>query len=299
MEVLSVFQQLKKDVLLQYKEHYPFFEGNWKSFTSQDIQNLIDLIAVEVKQTVSEKWIYTHLKPEQNEKLPRKDMLDIFSQFVGFSGWDEYVFRNTKQVVVEEKNKKKQFNWKWIVAFFILIFVSFFGFQFFKKEEKQHIEIQDIYTKKTIENEQIKAVAIENNKEIPIEVNHSKIETSLSDSIKLKIKSPFYNEKTVIIKPKETTKIELQPNDYAMMLKAFMKADIKDWQTRKAQLQLILSSDLEVLVMLKNNLGTEYFNKEEFTELLVVPSISVKKMEVLEIQYANNKKINFIRIQQE
>lgn len=84
MEELTVFQHLKKDVLLKYQEHYPYFEGSWKTFSSNDIQNLIELISAEVKQTVSEKWIYTHLKPEQNEKLPRKDMLDILSQFAGY-----------------------------------------------------------------------------------------------------------------------------------------------------------------------------------------------------------------------
>lgn len=299
MELLSIFQKLKSDVLLQYKEHYPFFKGNWQSFSSQDIQNLIDLIAVEVKQTVSEKWIYTHLKPEQNEKLPRKDMLDIFSQFIGFSGWDEYVFRNTKQVVVEGNDKKSWFKWKLVAVIILLILFGFFGYQFLKKEDKKTIEIQDVYTKKAIENQEINAVIIENDIETPIDVTNSKIETSLSDSIKLKVKSPFYEEKTVIIQPEKTTKIELQPNDYAMMLKGFMKADIKDWQTRKEQLQLILSDDLEVLVLLKNNLGTEYFNKEEFTELLVVPSHSVKKMKVLEIKNTTDKKINFIRIQQE
>ncbi|MCY1307617.1 hypothetical protein D3C86_1356590 [compost metagenome] len=51
-----------------------------------------------------------------------------------------------------------------------------------------------------------------------------------------------------------------------MMLKAFMKSDIKDWETRKIQLDKILSVDLEVIVMLKNDLGIEYFNKKEFSE---------------------------------
>ena len=55
-----------------------------------------------------------------------------------------------------------------------------------------------------------------------------------------------------------------------MILKGFMKSDIKDWQTRKEQLQQILANDLEVLVMLKNDLGIEYFNKQEFSEKLIV-----------------------------
>ena len=92
MNDLQQFQELKEKVLLKYQEQYPFFQGNWKTFSSQDIQNLIGLIEIQCKQTISEKWIYTHLKPEINSKIPRKDMLNILSEFVGYSGWDEFIF---------------------------------------------------------------------------------------------------------------------------------------------------------------------------------------------------------------
>ena len=61
MNPIDLFQNLKKEVLLVYKERYPYFTGTWKSFSAQDIQNLIELIENTVKQSVSEKWIYTHL----------------------------------------------------------------------------------------------------------------------------------------------------------------------------------------------------------------------------------------------
>ncbi|MEI7509845.1 MAG: hypothetical protein WCJ62_10330, partial [Flavobacterium sp.] len=94
MNELQQFQKLKEKVLLKYQEQCPFFQGNWKTFSSQDIQNLIGLIEVQCKQTISEKWIYTHLKPESNSKIPRKDMLNILSQFVGYSGWEEFIFND-------------------------------------------------------------------------------------------------------------------------------------------------------------------------------------------------------------
>ena len=73
--------------------------------------------------------------------------------------------------------------------------------------------------------------------------------------------------------------VALTPDDYAMMLKAFMISDIKDWQTRKEQLNKILSDDLEVIVMLKNNVGAEYYNKNEFAQKLIVPTATVKTNE--------------------
>ena len=98
---------------------------------------------------------------------------------------------------------------------------------------------------------------------------------------------------------KPLTIVSLQPDDYAMMLKAFMLSDIKDWQTRKEQLNTILSDNLEVLVMLRDDLGAEYFNKKEFSQKIIVPTSSLKKMKIVEIKNDENKKIQFIRIKQE
>ena len=78
-----------------------------------------------------------------------------------------------------------------------------------------------------------------------------------------------------------------------------MKSDIKDWETRKEQLQKILADDLEVLVMLKNDLGIEYFNKQEFSEKLIAPSVALKRMKVIDIQSNDKNEIKFIRIIQE
>ena len=78
-----------------------------------------------------------------------------------------------------------------------------------------------------------------------------------------------------------------------------MLSDIKDWQTRKVQLNTILADNLEVLVMLKDDLGAEYFNKKEFSQKMIVPTASLKKMKILEIKNDSHNKIQFIRIKQE
>ena len=300
MNPLNVFFQLKNDVLLTYQKQYPYFEGNWKTFSSQDIQNLIDLIAVQVKQTVSEKWIYTHLKSESNDKLPRKDMLDILSQLVGYSGWDEYFFKaKQNEIVVHDQPKKKQNVLVIGIVISALFLVGFFSYQMMKSNEIQTIEVKNAFTEEQINSDEVKAVVVENNVETPVAIIDSKIQIAAKDSTKIVLKSPYYKDKTIVVNKENKTPISLQPDDYAMMLKGFMKSDIKDWQTRKEQLQKILSNDLEVLVMLKNDLGIEYFNKQEFSEKLIVPSVSLKKMKVIDIQSNEKNEINFIRILQE
>jgi predicted DNA-binding transcriptional regulator AlpA len=304
MNPLTLFQNLKNDVLLVYKEHHPYFVGDWKTFSSQDIQNLIELIETQVKQTVSEKWIYTHLKPETNEKLPRKDMLNILSQLVGYSGWEEYLFKNKKVVEIPLKAKKVSVRRKWIwflslLGISIVIALFIYGFVY-EKDNVHSLEVKDSYTNDKISTEDIKAVIVNDSAEIPVEIVNSELQIKTKDSAKVVIKSPFYEDKTVMVKNTHPhPNIVLEPDDYAMMLKAFMKSDIKDWQTRKEQLHKILADDLEVIVMLKNNLGAEYFNKEEFSEKLVIPTASLKKMKVIEIKNNTDKQINFIRIIQQ
>ena len=175
----------------------------------------------------------------------------------------------------------------------------FLSYKFVKTENLQTIEVKNAFTEGQINSDEVKAVLVEKNVETPIQIIDSKIQINAKDSSKIVLKSPYYKDKTVIINKNSNSDIALQPDDYAMILKGFMKSDIKDWQTRKEQLHKILAADLEVLVMLKGDLGIEYFNKKEFSEKLIIPSVSLKKMKVIDIQRNQNNEINFIRILQE
>jgi hypothetical protein len=301
MTELEIFEQLKQKVLLKYQEYFPYFQGNWKNFSSQDIQNLIVLIEENTKQNVSEKWIYTHLKPKTNSKLPRKDMLDILSQFSGFSGWDEFQFKN-RGVVLEEKAvilKEKNFTIFIIIGITFALIITRFVF-YSNKKSTQRFQLKNEFTQETIQTKDVKAYKIENNEKIQIPIKNAEVEIEeSSENTKIIVESPYYKKRELKINSNSSTvEILLKPDDFAMMLKAFMKSDIKDWETRKIQLDKILSDDLEVIVMLKDNLGAEYFDKKEFSQKLIVPTESVKKMQILEIKNGENGKIEFIRIKQ-
>ena len=83
-----------------------------------------------------------------------------------------------------------------------------------------------------------------------------------------------------------------------MVLKNFIQSDLKNWENRKEKLDKILSDELEVIVMLKNNLGAEYLNKEEFAGKLIIPTSETKRMKVLKLETNEQKQITFLRIQQ-
>ena len=306
MTELEQFQELKDKVLLKYQEQYPFFQGTWKTFSSQDIQNLIVLIEVQCKQTISEKWIYTHLKPETNSKIPRKDMLNILSQFVGYSGWDEFTF---EEKVFESKASKEVTKSKtkyWYILLLLIFGIAIAVMFFYKKEapKPKDIELNNEFTNEKVNSNEVKVYEVNDSVSKPLEVKEGKVQVTNEDKkTKLVIKSPFYKTKTIDLNANgevsESNKIDLKPDDYAMMLKAFMSSNIKDWKTRKEQLDKILSDNLEVMVMLKDNLGAEYFNKAEFSQKLIIPTATLRKMKIIEIEKETNQKIKFIRITQE
>jgi hypothetical protein len=220
-------------------------------------------------------------------------MLDILSVYVGKSGWDEFVFNDN---INDNNNVKSGFKKKlviWVLFFGVLI-AGFFIWKFLSKEE-QKLEFQNSFTKDSIAKEEVKAYVVEDTVEKQIDLNSSTF--NIDKATKVVLKSPFYKPKEITILPNEPiAKVELNPNDYAMMLKAFMKSDIKDWQTRKEQLNKILSDNLEVMVMLQNNLGAEYFNKQEFSQKVILPTASLKKLKIVELKQENDNKISFLRL---
>jgi hypothetical protein len=221
-------------------------------------------------------------------------MLDILSVYVGKSGWDEFVFNGN----IKENNNNFKLGFSNKIGILVLVFgvliAGFFIWKFLSKEE-QKLEFQNSFTKDSIAKEEVKAYFVEDTVEKQIDINSSTF--NIDKATKVVLKSPFYKPKVITILPNEPiAKVELNPNDYAMMLKAFMKSDIKDWQTRKEQLNKILSDNLEVMVMLQNNLGAEYFNKQEFSQKVILPTASLKKLKIVELKQENDNKISFLRL---
>ena len=186
------------------------------------------------------------------------------------------------------------------IVFSIIIFYAL------KSPEIKTIQLNNEFTNEKIKSDEVKVVQVNDSIFQPLKVIDGKvqIENTTNKKSKLIVKSPFYRTRTINLNSNSSvsntlSNVTLQPDDYAMMLKAFMLSDIKDWQTRKEQLNIILADNLEVIVMLKEDLGAEYFNKKEFSQKLIIPTASLKKMKIVEIKNDENKKIQFIRIKQE
>lgn len=295
MEVkqLQFFSSLKLLVLHKYQERFPHVELDWKSFSSRDIEQLIDDVYQKTNERVSEKWIYTHLKPAVSEKLPRKDMLHIFSKYCGFKSWEEFCLEQiTSQPILQ---KKRRYLWMVFVGV-LLVGIFFFCKIHFseKKNVKNVLKIVDGSTKEILNDTTISIfVETENDKK----VLNSELLKGISKNDQLSIESPFYKD-PVVEEVGEESMIVVTPIDYALVIKGYLKADIQDWNLRREKLNLILSDNLEVMLYLPNQLGIEYMNKEEFSQKLIVPNSKIRSWEIVSITQDEDNKISKIRLKQ-
>jgi hypothetical protein len=303
MNQLAEFYGLKQLVLLRYQEEYPYVAEDWKQFSSKDIVQLIDSIEEATRQRISEKWIYTHLKPAENEKLPRKDMLDILANYCCFDSWDAYVFSLQPTIADEnsQDNNRSKSKKKWLLVLLGCILIGCWIFWYYVQDKsvstsQKTVSVKDYYTKEKIEDTTVQLFLKENGTLKPLPTKEIPAQEIKKQS-EIVVESPFYSEAKVEIE-QNTKTIVLKPDDNAMMLKAFIHADIKDWETRKIQLNNMLADNLEVLIHLQNNLGIEYMNKEEFAQKLTIPTAGIKRWQILSIEQDAQQRILKIRIKQ-
>ena len=86
---------------------------DWKG---DDIVAFQEDLFSKVKARVSEKWFYTYIKNEA-KKLPRIDMLNLLSNYVGYQNWND--FKANHKTASQTKTHKKAFSkylWLLLIA---------------------------------------------------------------------------------------------------------------------------------------------------------------------------------------
>ena len=83
-----LFNLLKSAVAKTFLQNNSALEAisEWKG---EEILQFQEDLFDKVKAKVSEKWFYTYFKNE-TEKLPRIDMLNLLSNYVGFDNWNAF-----------------------------------------------------------------------------------------------------------------------------------------------------------------------------------------------------------------
>lgn len=277
------FQLLKREVKIEVEKTLRI-RKEIKDWSMQDLQDFQADLEAKCKSTVSEKWIYLHFKND-NEKLPRVDVLNLISNYCNYKNWEDFLFLKTV--------KAPKRNYKWIIYLTAVIITLGFGFQLLTNFDTSKILVlvfKDAYTQEIISTDQIQLEwlsTIENH--IQKESHHVKLSMSLKDSIE--IKGPYYKPYFLKVNPEQlndTIYIKLYPDDYALMLNYFSRSDVVNIEKRQRQLENAIHEEAKVFQVYQEYEGLEILNKEEFIERLLLPINNLKNLVILDIQYQDD-----------
>ncbi|MFD0964723.1 hypothetical protein [Pseudofulvibacter geojedonensis] len=268
-----------------------FNSNNGSSFKIQEwkgsmITSFQEDLFQKTKGKVSEKWFYTYCK-NTPEKLPRIDILNLLSIYSNYNNWEDFKTKNTKP----QKNKAH----KKVLLIGLTVLISLvLSAYFYNKENHYHFCFIDEDTNEPIVNTKINLEILINNEPSIYKTTDSlgcfSYETKENKLI-IVASSPFYFSDTIHKSNKRSIKdvIKLKTDDYALMLNYYTNGNIKDWQKRKRELENLIDSKAKIYQVFKNSIGIEIYTKEDFINKLLIPTSSLKNIQILKKEYKNNK----------
>ena len=278
------FQELKTKLRIEVETKL-HIRKEFKDWSGGDIQTFQIDLEEKCKSTVSEKWVYLHFKNE-NEKLPRLDVLNLLSQYCGFKNWDDFKFKN--EVKKPSATAKKS---KWVglvVAGLLLLNLAFWLTSGYGTST---IIFKDAYTHEQINPQELQMKWQQKGIK-GLQINGNSLSFKVAFAETLLIDAPYYKFKKADTKSAvagDTLVVELLPDDYALMLNYFSRAEDKNWEKRRAQLNEAIHDEAKLFQVHAKLNGIEMLNKNEFIDRLILPVNSLKNLEIQHIIYKDDQ----------
>jgi hypothetical protein len=298
---LKYFEYLKQALEKKYKEHYPDCALKITDWRQQEIIRFQKLMQEAVKDRISEKWFYTHIKPEKNDKLPRVDTLNLLAEFLGYANWE--AFKNGQGQKIESIKDKQGlipfFKKNRISIAIIIIVMIISGIAYsnitFSKTEPYIFCFVNADDKDRIVSENIEITVLHQDQSpeiINCDTNACFTTETSEEKISFIVKAKYYKPDTIIRylnKKKRTEIIKLKQDDYALMIHLFSTSKIKDWEKQRNHLDKMIAEDAEIYQIDDKERGVEIYNKEEFIDKMTMPLNSLKNIEIVELAYQEGK----------
>ena len=301
---LQTFELLKKKIVERMQQSFPGINPSISEWKGQEIVDFQEELLQGVNAHISEKWFYNHLKSGK-ETLPRIDILNLLSKYAGYSNWDDFKFRNTgNEIAVADLTKRANRYFIYIPMLVLIILgIMFLLFKMVSTKDYK-FRFYDADTREPVTNNIIEVNVLREG-ESPVSYlcgpDGSFILKTDKINVRFEVKSPLYQTDTIIrILDKFSREeiVQLRPNNYAMMLQYFSTMNVKDWQRRRDQLNLMIADSAMIYqVFGKEAVGLELYNKWEFINKLTLPSTGLKDIEILDTRYQGDK-ITLIRFKQ-
>lgn len=298
---IQAFYHLKQSVGSHYAGAFPGAPEDIRSLSGAELSRFQDHLMQTVQGRVSEKWFYTHIKPEVNTRLPRIDVLNLLSRYVGKESWMAY--REEVMVTIPEKTSSKKnpfrFGKQILMAGGILIIMVIIVSAMAVSGRKKSVcfvdsvlgtQIRDSAARvvQLIEGESPRVLRIRKDGCVSVKPN--------AEVIKLQVQIPYYQTDTLLRSWKEMMDQEtmlLQPDDVANMIRYFSTTAAADRRKRSAQLESMIAPGARIIRMHSDGIsGVEMYNKQEFIRFLLI--FGQEEIEVLETTYEQGL-LNYLR----
>ncbi len=280
-----------------------------KQWKGEEISLLREDLQQKTKGSISEKWFYTHVKNEQ-DKLPRKDTLNLFCEYINEQSWNAYVHKyevkrqptNSVSTTIKKKENNSKLKIPVMLAIGIVIlslvayFISFKSpdppYRFCFVDQNTHLPVVDSFLEiKIIKDEETPLF-------FPLKANCIEGEGNHIDFV---IKGRYYKAlhvKRTINNAGYEESIFLQPDDYAMILHLFANSKVEDWERRREQLREIMNDNLKAYELTNDGFTIDVLTKSEFINKMTLPTRILKKVAIVQTDYENDK-ISLIKFTQE
>ncbi|WP_299225126.1 hypothetical protein [uncultured Psychroserpens sp.] len=284
-EETYLFNQLKANVVSKYLATHST-SSNVKDWNGDDIALFQEDLFSEVKAKVSEKWFYTYFKNEVT-KLPRIDMLNMLSNYIGYENWNAFKSVHISKMLVNKK--KKIFVLPLIFMPILVVFVLTMNrqnkFQFCFIDNLSNANITEIPLD----------IKILQNQQSPLYFKTDSLGCftykTKEKVVRFVVSSPYHKTDT-IIRSIDTNKhniVRLNSDDYALILKYYTEGNVKDWTKHKRKLEKLFDDDAQIYRLYDNNIGVELLSKNEFIRTLTLPTENLKRITILDKAFENEK----------
>lgn len=278
------------------KQSFPGIKPSIELWKGQEIVDFQEELRIKVNAQISEKWFYTHLK-SSNNVLPRIDILNFLSKYVGYANWDDFVLNNdakeTAKMVTVNPNKFILL----IPLFSVIVFGILFALFKVLNTQEYCFTFIDADTREPIKGNKTEAIIYLDGESPDPHLVDDKGRLYLAtdkSKIKMIVKSPYYKTDTLIRIVKKLNRdvvVMLEPDDYALMIQYFSMMKVDDWEKRRGRLNEMIDDGAMICQVVndKEASGVALYNKQEFIDKLTIPSGSLKNIDVLRTQYKDGK----------
>jgi len=280
---------------------YPGIPDRIEDWKGQEIIDFQEELRNHVKEQISEKWFYMHMKSDTG-KLPRIDILNFLSRYAGYLDWNDFIYQhgeNNQRGNGRGGNGRRGISAEGSNRFFYLVpvimllaFGAVFAIIKFGTSREYQFCFNNQLTKKPVTDGSIDIVILKRNEspeQLTCDSNGCFSIRTSKPEIRFVVKAPYYRIDTirrVLNRAKKNELISLRTNDYALMIHYMSNARVVDWEARRAQLDKMISDNAMIYqLFMDETLGMEVYNKWEFINKITMPSRGLQNLEIIETKF--------------